>query len=88
MAKGQRDLYQVWKDNGEFDTIVAFIKDCYKKLVTQREMCEYLHISEVTLSRMKKKHPDIAALEEALVHSDGTIEFRFYSGVSVTEKII
>jgi hypothetical protein len=29
-----------------------------------------------------------AALEEALVHSDSTIEFRFYSGVSVTEKII
>ena len=65
MAKGQRDLYQVWKDNGEFDTIVAFIKDCYKKLVTQREMCEHLNISEVTFSRMKKKHPDIAALVEA-----------------------
>ena len=65
MAKGQRDLYQVWKDNGEFDIIVAFIKDCYKKLVTQREMCEHLNISEVTFSRMKKKHPDIATLVEA-----------------------
>lgn len=29
-----------------------------------------------------------AALEEALVHSDNTIEFRFYSGVSFIEKII
>lgn len=29
-----------------------------------------------------------AALDEAIVHSDGTIEFRFYAGVSVTEKII
>jgi predicted nuclease with TOPRIM domain len=29
-----------------------------------------------------------AAVDEALVHSDNTIEFRFYSGVSVIEKII
>lgn len=63
MGMRKKDLYQTWKDTGEFDGVMAFIRDCAKKLVSQREMCEYLGIDEATFTRMKKKHPDIAKMQ-------------------------
>lgn len=64
MAQPKRDLYQVWKDTGEFDNVMNFIRECSKKLVTQGEMCKYLGISQSQFSRLKKEHPDIRELQE------------------------
>ena len=53
------DLYEQWKRDGELDKVLAFIRDCSTKLVTQREMCEAIGINEGTFTKLKKKHPEI-----------------------------
>ena len=58
MAK-DRDLFEVWRDTGELDNVLNFIRDCSKKLIKQGEICEHLGINEATFSRLKKKHPEI-----------------------------
>ncbi len=55
----RRDTYEMWVDSGKWPEIKAFIADCARKLVTQREMCKRLGIDEATFSRLKKKHPEI-----------------------------
>lgn len=54
-----KDIYDVWKESGQLEATIAFIASCANKLVSQREMCEYLKINESTFSRLKKRHPDI-----------------------------
>ena len=54
-----KEIYDVWKESGQLDGVIAFIASCANKLVSQREMCEYLKINESTFSRLKKRHPDI-----------------------------
>lgn len=56
----------MWKETGQLDHILSFIRECSKKLVTQREMCKYLRIDEATFSRMKKQYPKI---QEAIDNS-------------------
>ena len=53
------DLYDQWKRDGELDKVMNFISICAQKLVTQREMCEAIGITESTFSKLKKKHPEI-----------------------------
>jgi len=55
----EKDIYDIWKESGQLDAVIAFIASCANKLVSQREMCEYLKINESTFSRLKKRHPDI-----------------------------
>ena len=53
------DLYDQWKRDGELDKVMNFISICAQKLVTQREMCEAIGITESTFSKLKKRHPEI-----------------------------
>ena len=60
----KRDIWEVWDDTGQLESVKAFIKDCSRKLITQAEMCKYLNIDTATFSRLKKKHPEIAEIQE------------------------
>ena len=53
------DIYESWQASGELDNVLAFIKSCSTNLVTQKEMCEYLGISEHAFINLKKKHPEV-----------------------------
>ena len=55
----KRDTYQMWKDTGQLLQVLEFIKECSRKLVTQKEMCTYLNLDEATFTRLKKKHPEL-----------------------------
>lgn len=60
------DVYERWKESGDLDRIMEFIKECCSNLVTQKEMCRYLGITEQTLCALKKRHPELAkAMEDA-----------------------
>ena len=54
-----RDTYQIWKDTGKLKEVIEFIVDCSTKMVTQQEMAKHLGITTVTMSHIRKKHPDI-----------------------------
>ena len=36
----------MWKDTGQLPQVLEFIKECSRKLVTQKEMCTYLNLDE------------------------------------------
>lgn len=55
----KRDTYQMWQDTGQLSQVLEFIKECSRKLVTQKEMCRYLNLDEATFTRLKKKHPEL-----------------------------
>ena len=59
VSKPKSDIYEMWEKSGQLPQIMDFIRDCARKLVTQREMCTYLNINESTFSRLKKAHPEI-----------------------------
>ena len=62
----KKDIYETWKELGQLDQVMTFIKTCATGLISQREMCDYLNITEDTFSRLKTKHPEIAkAMEDA-----------------------
>jgi len=65
MGARKRDIWEVWKDTGQLESVKVFIKDCSRKLITQREMCKYLNIDEATFCRLKKKYPEISELQES-----------------------
>lgn len=60
----KQDIYETWKSTGQLDKVMAFIKSCATGLITQKEMCEYLNITEQSFTNMKKKHPEIAKVME------------------------
>ena len=53
------DIWEQWQEDGKLEEVLAFIADCSKKLVTQREMCKYLKIEEHTFTNLKHKYPQI-----------------------------
>lgn len=53
------EIYENWKKDGSLDKKIEFIRDCTKKLVTQKEICRCLGLTERTMIIMRKKHPDI-----------------------------
>ena len=59
----KKDIYEKWLESGQLPQILDFIRDCSRKLVTQREMCQYLGINEATFSRLKKAHPELEELQ-------------------------
>jgi len=60
----KKDTYQKWKETGQLDSVLSFIKECAKKLITQREMCEYLKINEATFVRLKKKYHELEVMQQ------------------------
>lgn len=55
----KKDMYTKWLENGDLPKMMEFFKECSRKLVTQREMCEFLGITENTFYQLKQRHPDI-----------------------------
>ena len=37
----------MWKDTGQLPQVLEFVKECSRKLVTQKEMCTYLNLDEI-----------------------------------------
>lgn len=52
-------IYRNWVETGKLPEVLAFISECAKKLVSQKEMCQVLKINANTFSSMKREHPDI-----------------------------
>ena len=48
------DIYKNWVESGKLAEVLAFITECAKKLVSQKEMCRVLKINANTFSSMKK----------------------------------
>lgn len=57
--KKKKDLYEIWEQTGELPKMLDYIRDCSRKLITQKEMCEALHIREDHFCMLKKRHPEI-----------------------------
>lgn len=57
------DTYQLWKQTGQLPQVLDFIKDCSKKLITQKEMCQCLKIDETTFIALKKKYPELTTIQ-------------------------
>ena len=53
------NIYQDWVNSGKLPEVLAFISECAKKLVSQKEMCQVLKINPNTFSSMKKDYPII-----------------------------
>lgn len=60
----KKDFYEKWLESGELPKMLDFIRDCSRKLVTQKEMCEALHIREDVFCKLKKKHPEIQKAQD------------------------
>ena len=39
------DIYRNWVETGKLPEVLAFITECAKKLVSQKEMCQVLKIN-------------------------------------------
>lgn len=57
------DEYEMWEQTGQLPQVLNFIKDCSRKLTTQKEMCKHLNIDEKTFISLKKKYPIISATQ-------------------------
>lgn len=53
------NIYKNWVESGKLPEVLAFISECAKKLVSQKEMCQVLKINPNTFSSMKKDYPII-----------------------------
>lgn len=54
-----KDTYEVWKEQGILATRINQIKDLVSKNIPQNKIAERLGLSEKTLIKMKKNHPEI-----------------------------
>lgn len=62
--KNKKDTYEKWEAAGELPKILDYIRDCARKLVTQKEMCQALHIREDVFCNLKKRHPEIQRVQD------------------------
>jgi len=53
------DLYERWEQSGQLESKLSAIKEMISKRAHQKEVAEYLGISEKTLIKLKKVHPKI-----------------------------
>lgn len=65
-ANRNRDTYEVWEETGQLEDVLKFISKGTRILMTQKEMCLRLEISEKTFERMRKKHK---RFNDAFVHA-------------------
>lgn len=57
-------MYEKWEESGELPKMLDYFRDCARKLVTQKEMCQALHIREDQFCSLKKKHPEIQKAQD------------------------
>jgi len=85
-----KDTYQLWVETGKLDEVFEFIKECSRKLVTQKEMCKHLGITQDTFTRLKRKYPEIEKAQfEAKINLKIDLTGALYKraiGYDVTEE--
>lgn len=58
-----KDTYQVWIETGKLDEVLEFVKECSRKMVSQREMCKRLGITQETFTKLKRRYPVLATVQ-------------------------
>src|SRR5690554_2713859 len=53
------DTYEKWEQAGQLNKKLKAIKEMVAKRATQRQVADYLGISEKTLISIRKKHPKL-----------------------------
>ena len=55
------DLYERWEESGHLNTKLKAISEMISKRATQRQVAEYLGITEKTIIKLRKVHPKLNA---------------------------
>ena len=53
------DLYERWEESGHLNSRLKAISEMISKRATQRQVAEYLGITEKTLIKLRKAHPKL-----------------------------
>lgn len=53
------DLYERWHESGQLEEKLQSVKELVSKRANQKQIAEYLGITEKTLIKLKKVHPDL-----------------------------
>ena len=61
------DLYEKWEESGHLNAKLKAISEMISKRATQRQVAEYLGITEKTIIKLRKVHPK---LKEAFQYGD------------------
>ena len=61
------DLYEKWEESGHLNAKLKAISEMVSKRATQRQVAEYLGITEKTIIKLRKVHPK---LNEAFQYGD------------------
>jgi DNA-binding XRE family transcriptional regulator len=61
------DTYERWKESGQLDTKLKAISDMISKRATQKQIAQYLGVTEKTLIKLRKVHPK---LDKAFQYGD------------------
>lgn len=61
------DLYEKWEESGHLNSKLKAISEMVSKRATQRQVAEYLGITEKTIIKLRKVHPK---LKEAFQYGD------------------
>ena len=61
------DLYEKWEESGHLNAKLKAISEMISKRATQRQVAEYLGITEKTIIKLRKVHPK---LNEAFQYGD------------------
>lgn len=65
------DTYEKWEKSGHLDEKLEAIKEMVAKRATQRQVAEYLGISEKTIIKLRKVHPK---LNDAFSYGDEVLK--------------
>ena len=65
------DTYEKWEKSGHLDEKLEAIKEMVAKRATQRQVSEYLGISEKTIIKLRKVHPK---LNDAFSYGDEVLK--------------
>ena len=72
------DLYERWEKSGHLDSKLKSIAEMVSKRATQKQISEYLGITQKTVIKLRKKHPK---LEEAFQYGDEELKYKLLDAV-------
>lgn len=72
------DLYEKWETSGHLDEKLKSISEMVSKRATQRQVAEYLGITEKTIIKLRKVHPK---LNNAFQYGDEELKHKLLDAV-------
>ena len=72
------DLYEKWEESGHLNAKLKAISEMVSKRATQRQVAEYLGITEKTIIKLRKVHPK---LNEAFQYGDEELKQKLIDAV-------